>query len=440
MKKYVETIGKIIGKQVPESPDTARKLLNAAYTWVCFSGKHTRKTGVQKAYKRLTGIVAGTIVDSFRRPQQSVMVNIFMPCELLHALDIQPMFPEGISTYVASTACQRVFGEQAEAGDVPESFCSYHKTMIGMAESGVMPAPLMIANTTLACDANQLSFRRLSDFYQVPHCVIDVPNQNDEDAVHYVADQLREFASMLEDLTHTKLDGQKLRESMARSQRTLEDYRSFLEIRGKVSLPVTMTGELCSLIATHVMLGHPESERYMQGLLKGARSAPEKEIHQTRRVFWMHVLPNWQDSMKEIFDGAAQCELVGSDLSVDYLGPMDPDHPYESMARRVVGSMCNGAGTRRIETVVRNARLAGADGVIVFCHWGCKQTMGLAQLAKETLEAEGFPTLVLDGDGCDSRNVADGQMVTRVNAFLEQLDQKHGKHGNPSCLGEEMVI
>ena len=38
------------------------------------------------------------------------------------------------------------------------------------------------------------------------------------------------------------------------------------------------------------------------------------------------------------------------------------------------------------------------------------------------LSEAGLPTLVLDGDGCDSRNVADGQMVTRVGAFLEQLE------------------
>ena len=63
-----------------------------------------------------------------------------------------------------------------------------------------------------------------------------------------------------------------------------------------------------------------------------------------------------------------------------------------------------------------------ADGVILFCHWGCKQTMGLSTLAKRRLEEAGLPTLVLDGDGCDSRNVADGQMVTRVGAFLEQLE------------------
>ena len=38
------------------------------------------------------------------------------------------------------------------------------------------------------------------------------------------------------------------------------------------------------------------------------------------------------------------------------------------------------------------------------------------------LEAAGFPTLVLDGDGCDSGNVNDGQMVTRLQAFLELLE------------------
>jgi benzoyl-CoA reductase/2-hydroxyglutaryl-CoA dehydratase subunit BcrC/BadD/HgdB len=67
------------------------------------------------------------------------------------------------------------------------------------------------------------------------------------------------------------------------------------------------------------------------------------------------------------------------------------------------------------------AKRAHAEGVVVFCHWGCKQTLGISQLAKQYFEEAGFPTLVLDGDGCDSRNVADGQMVTRLNAFIEQL-------------------
>ena len=62
-----------------------------------------------------------------------------------------------------------------------------------------------------------------------------------------------------------------------------------------------------------------------------------------------------------------------------------------------------------------------ADGVVYFCHWGCKQTSGGAGYAKSALERAGYPTLILDGDGCDTGNVNDGQMVTRMQAFLEQL-------------------
>ena len=420
MKPYIQTLGGIIEKQTLRSPQSARRLLNAAYSWVRFSSGRSRKPGVRSAYDRMNAAVAGTLVDSFRRPKQAVMVNIFFPCEMIHALGLQPMFPEGLSAYLACTACQHVFAQKAEEAGVPESFCSYHKTLLGAALTGVMPAPLLIANTTLACDANQLSFRQLAGQYQVPHVVIDVPDQINEGAVGYVADQLRAAAAQMEALSGRKLDPDALAAAVDRSRRTIQAQRAFLAARGQVSLNTTMTGELCSLIANHVMLGRPEAEDYLQSLLARAKQAPPPQ-RTRKRVFWMHTLPNWQDSMKELVEGD-RCELVGTDLAIDYLGEMDPERPYESMAHRVVYSINNGPAQRRIQASLETALQAGAEGVIVFCHWGCKQTMGLSQLAKETFEAHGLPTLVLDGDGCDSRNVADGQMSTRVSAFLEQLE------------------
>ena len=420
MKPYIQTLGGIIEKQTLRGPQSARRLLNAAYSWVRFSSGCSRKPGVRSAYDRMNAAVAGTLVDSFRRPKQAVMVNIFFPCEMIHALGLQPMFPEGLSAYLACTACQHVFSQAAEEAGVPESFCSYHKTLLGAALTGVMPAPLLIANTTLACDANQLSFRQLAGQYQVPHVVIDVPDQINEDAVGYVADQLRAAAAQMEALSGRKLDPDALAAAVDRSRRTIQAQRAFLAARGQVSLNTTMTGELCSLIANHVMLGRPEAEDYLQSLLARAKQAPPPQ-RTRKRVFWMHTLPNWQDSMKELVEGD-RCELVGTDLAIDYLGEMDPERPYESMAHRVVYSINNGPAQRRIQASLETALQAGAEGVIVFCHWGCKQTMGLSQLAKETFEAHGLPTLVLDGDGCDSRNVADGQMSTRVSAFLEQLE------------------
>lgn len=125
--------------------------------------------------------------------------------------------------------------------------------------------------------------------------------------------------------------------------------------------------------------------------------------------------------MRDIFDAGPECELVGTDIAAESIDLPDPDHPFESMARRLVYGAVNGRAKERLAFALEQAKNANADGVVVFCHWGCKQTLGISQLAKQYFEQNGLPTLVLDGDGCDSRNVADGQMVTRVNAFIEQL-------------------
>ena len=63
-----------------------------------------------------------------------------------------------------------------------------------------------------------------------------------------------------------------------------------------------------------------------------------------------------------------------------------------------------------------------ADGVILFCHWGCKHTLGGARLGKKALEEAGLPTLLLDGDSCDRGFGGEGQAATRMEAFLEVLE------------------
>ncbi|WP_251197210.1 2-hydroxyacyl-CoA dehydratase subunit D [Anaerotardibacter muris] len=418
---FIKRLGQVIQRQTVTSPDRARALLMAAYSWVNLAGKFQMRGDVRAATERVNGGIAGTIVDSFRRPQNAVMVNIFMPCELIHAMGLVPMFPEGLSAYIANTACEEVFVEASEANDIAETFCSYHKLMMGVAETGVMPRPLMIANTTLICDANQLSFPRLANYYDVPHYVIDVPSEQSEDSVRYVADQFYELAAMLEDLSGRRLDPESLREVMVRSRKTIETYQRALALRGKVSLDTTMTSELCAMISTHIMLGRPEALRFMEDLLKASEAALPRGKEDKVRLFWIHTLPNWQDSMRAILDAAPQCELVGTDIASESIALPDPDHPFETMARRLVYGSMNGPAKHRLELALEQAKDANADGVVVFCHWGCKQTLGISQMAKHFFEQAGLPTLVLDGDGCDSRNVADGQMVTRMNAFIEQL-------------------
>lgn len=444
----VATVGQWVERLTAENPTAARHVLEAAYGWVALSGSLKGARTYAQAVDHFNGAIASTIIDTLRHPQDSVLVNIFMPPELLAALHVRPMFPEVLSIYVGNTACSGCFAEIAEGNNVPESFCSYHKVMVGMAESGVLPAPALIANTTLACDANQVSFRRLAERYGVPHFVVDVPRAQTEASVDFVEARLYELIAVMEDALGRRFDEDAFREACARSNRTLRTMAEYRRLRGSASLPTSMTGELMELIATHLMLGTKAADDYANALLKVAKAAERRGVEesdsertgcgriggkgrastsagQRPRIFWMHTLPNWQYALRDILDGpAARCELVGNDMTFDSPMSIDLNDPVRSLARRIVENHFNGAGRRRVDATLRMAKEAAADGVVVFCHWGCKQTLGLSQLAKRTFEEAGLPTLVLDGDGCDGRNVADGQMVTRLNAFLEQLEAR----------------
>lgn len=422
----VAAVGQAVENQIPHKPQTARNILTAAYGWVLLSGKLQPSHTYAGAVERFNGAIAKTIISAFTKPENAVLINIFLPAEILAGMHVTPMFPEVISAYVANTRCCGVFADYAEGNNVPESFCSYHKTMIGMAEADVLPAPRLIANTTLACDANQVSFRRLAHRFQVPHYVVDVPHTPSERAVDQVELQLYELIATMEEVFERPFDTDAFMQAVATANETIEIMKEYRAHRSEIILPTTTTGELMEMLAVHLMLGQPSAKRYAMDLLDAAKRAPRRSsltpAARKPRIFWMHTLPNWQFTMRDLFDGpTAHAELVGNDMTYDAFEKLDPSNPVRSLARRIVYNHFNGSGKRRIETTLEQAKAADADGVIVFCHWGCKQTLGISQLAKATFEAHGLPTLVLDGDGCDPRNVADGQMVTRVNAFIEQL-------------------
>ena len=358
-------------------------------------------------------------------PSGSAVVNIFMPSEIFCALGMPIMAPEALAAYVVNTACERIFIDKAEENGTSDTCCSYHKVLTGMAETGVMKKPALVANTSLACDANQLTFRHLASMWKVPHCMIDVPYHISEDAVHYVAEQLMEMAETAMESVHRKLDPDILRVCIARGNEQIRNYRKYLSFRPQVHLSEALTPEMLNIAANHLYLGSEEGLAYSRLLLKDLKKAPPSGPE--KKIIWMHVLPNWQESVKEIFQGAdnRRAEIIANDLAMSSLGEMDPDRPYESMARRLVFDSFNGPGERRIQSVLSAARIMKADGILIFCQWGCKQTQGLALTAKRIFEENGFPALVLDGDGCDRANGGGEQIITRARAFTELLAEEH---------------
>lgn len=423
MNKAIEIFGNHIYKLTQSNPKKALKQLSFVYTAAGLQCKYFPTKLLLPARQYMQWAAADAAIKPLKKADNSAIVSLYLPCEILHAMGIYQMFPEAISCYLAAAGSEKIFIETAENNGVPKTLCSYHKAFIGMVESGVLPKPKFIINTSLACDVNHLSFRRAADFYNIPHFMIDVPNDYNERNLKYVENQLYEMTAFIEKNSGVQLEENKLNAVIGRSKNTIRNYKKMLECRKDIFLSDEMTSQMLSVFATHVMLGTKEAEKYTADMIRQMSDCPKKR--KGVRLLWVHTLPYWQDALRDLINFTERCEIVACDMALDAIDvDTDEKNPYRYMADRLLRNTVNGSRENRINAVLKYAEELDADGVVWYCHWGCKQTAGSSSAAKEILEKNGIPTLILDGDGCNSQNVNDGQTVTRMEAFLELLENR----------------
>jgi len=421
MHKYIKKFGIIVGHYVETAPHRARSLLKAAYQVSGWQMRHLPKRDLLPSQQYLAVLCNKAIVNPLGNPERSAVVNLFLPCEVLHAMDITPQFTEGLSCYLNGAGSEYAFIEYAEKSGVPKSFCSYHKALLGAVLSGVLPKPRFVLNTTMACDANTDTFRKIAEHYNVPHFTVDVPNSYGPEEVEYVVKQLKEMTSFIEDIMQEHLNIKKLQHVMQCEDKSLRLYEAYLSKLGQKSMPNDPTSEMYKIFCTHILLGTKKAEKYFELLLKDVENAPlsKDEI----RLLWVHTIPFWQDSIRNVFNNSdGRYRLIGCDINFDTSPIIFSSDPYEQMAKRLLMNTFCGPINKRAENALELAKSLKADGVVYFCHWGCKNTLGGGPYIKSVLKEEGIPLLLLDGDGCDRNNTNEGQINTRMQAFLEMLE------------------
>ena len=419
MRDIVASFGAWVQSTCEKDPVKARRWLARGYQAKELQIRHDPRLKDSPAARMVAAQTMRAMTLPLVHPERSAMASLFLPCEPLQVMGLYPYSCEGLGCFLSGTQAEQSFLQYAESQGLPDTFCSYHRVFIGAAEKGLMPKPQFILNTTLACDANLLTFRRLAEYFQVPQFVVDVPYETDDQAINYVADLLREMVRFMEKKTGHTLDEDALRAAVARSQRSMEQFDRYMTLRAGKLLVGELTGEMFSAFALHALLGTPETEAYTRLCIQEAEKAPPAT---GVRLVWMHTTPFWVQPLRQVTDCNRQVQVVACDMCFEGLlkGPMDPD-PYRAMAQRVVCSAFNGPVERRIQRGIDAAFQVQAEGAVWFCHWGCKHTLGGAQLAKQRFESAGIPCLVLDGDGCDRSHGGEGQLATRMEAFVEML-------------------
>ncbi len=422
MSYVVKKFGQIVGSNIETHPKTSQRLLKLGYALSGLQMKYFPERYLLP-HQIYASVVCNRLIRySLGKPENSAVVNLFFPCELLHAVGIKPESVEGFSGYLNGACCERFFIDYIENVGIPKTLCSYHKTMLGAALAKVLPKPKFIMATTMICDANIITFRELADFWGIPLFTVDIPSNNDEDSIGYVENQLKQAVSFIEENTDKKFDYEKLKEVIKRENRSMRLYKEYFKELSVKYIPNDITSEMYKLLLTHILNGTEEAEKYFEMILDDAQG--QEDRNDKIRILWCHPLPNWQKSIKEIINNSPKYQLLCSDLNFDAVFELDENNPLRSLAIKLLNNHLRGSADHRAGKILDMAQYLNADGVVYFNNLGCKKSLGGAGITKRILEEKGIPVLLLDGDGCDRENINDGQMKTRLQAFLEILEVK----------------
>lgn len=415
--------GDVAGSRLAASPRFVHDWLSLGFGWTRWRTAHLPDKDLLPSGNTIARTTFEMVGRSFSDPRNMALVSIFLPTEIFAALGMRAITAEAISGTTGGAHAEAAFVADAESRGIPETYCSYHKVLMSMAETEVVQAPAVLAACSVACDANNLTFKTLARTWGSPFVYVDVPYGQDRDACRYVADQLRELARVSEAAAGRALDEARLGQLVARSQRTLDILDRTLPLRAGKYLQTDMMLQVEELLCSHVALGSADMELAARQMLTDYAAA---RPYEGLNLVWVHTTPFFLPAISRHLDRTPEAQIVATDMAYDQVCPDGywfdgMRQPYEAMAERLVRTSFNGPSQRRADRVRYLAEQTGADGVVVFCHWGCRQTAGAAQLIRRELEAAGYPTLVLDGDGCDRKNNMTGQLSTRFEAFLELL-------------------
>lgn len=417
----IKKFGEIVGDKALEDPEKARKLLLTGYRLQdkrlgFFPDKRLPASG-----RYVARVVMENIIQALAKPEEAALVSIFVPGELLMAAGMTPYSVETMSCFLAGTKCQQVFLDQMEEAGFPETMCSYHRVFLGAALAGLVPKPKCTIYTNLACDGNMMTFPYLKEKYGVPGFYIDVPYEKNQESIQYVAHQLRDLKKFLEDVNKKKISEEDLKEVVAKSNQGAAYYQRQLSLRKDHDPVSSLTNDLYGMFMCHLLAGSEESLEYTRLLYEDVKKAPRGE---GPRILWMHMMPLFQEAVIDIFNYSSYTHIGACDFVADGFRLMKEADPYEALAGKMVHSIYNGSIKERIQYNWDLAKEIDADGGILFAHWGCKNIIGASSLVKNALEERGLATMVLDGDGCNPANTSDGQVSTRIQAYLEMLEEK----------------
>jgi len=363
----------------------------------------------------------------YTQDEKIAWCGVMAPFDLLGAMGVTSCFVEFVGAMLASNETAPLFIKEAEdSGYAPDS-CAYHRAVTGAMLKDVMPEPDFIIGTSSPCTAGLAVMENMAKQFKKDFFILNVPQNSSKASVKFLTKQIEDMVRFVSMHTKKPLSMEKLGTAMEffnESSTILKDIYNLAKLRPS---PVDNKFLKDFAIVVALIMGTKEGVEVCKAFKDELTDRIEsKRIDASKekiRLMWI------QNRIQYRFPIEKMLEDLGAKIVVDELNdvtwePMDPDNPFESIAKRIISFSFSGDSNGRIAHMQSLAREYKLDGAINPCHWGCRQGTGIRGLMARGLKDVNVPVLNLEIDCVDSRNLAQGQIETRLEAFAEMLSQQ----------------
>jgi len=350
--------------------------------------------------------------------------TVFVPYEILTSMGVSGMFIEFFGAMLAGTGMSSKYLELSESKGFSTDSCSYHRTIIGAAMDGLLPKPDVLIGASIPCNGGVKALKRMGEIFNKEVFILNIPIEVTPKSIDYLTEQFEQMIEYVENQTGRKLDYDKLKKSIKYNNQAREYLIEINDLCKNIPSPAN-SNDLKNFIIIVLLQGTKESVEVAKLYRDEFKFRVDNNIsgnsEEKYRLMWIQNRIQFKTDLLRILEENYGAKIVIDELNHIWWEPMDENVPLRSLAKRIITHPIVGPAERRLEVITQLAQEYKIDGAVNPAHLGCRQSAGARVLFKDALQKIGIPLIHLDVDCVDERNYTPGQIMTRMEAFLEML-------------------
>ena len=364
------------------------------------------------------------------------------PAELLRSFGFEVHFPENHGALLGATRSSGDLIPESASLGYNNDICSYLTSDIGsylkkqtplQEHYGLEgpPKPDIIVYNTNQCREVQDWFTYFAREFNCPIVGITPPRHVDEVTDVHINDVSNQFKAMIpacEAASGQKFDIDRFRETLQLSKEATDLWKKVLWTATASPSPISFFDATIHMGPIVVLRGTQVAKDYYTTLLKELESNVRNKVgfleKERCRIYW-DGMPIWGKlrPMSELFLQNHAAVVASTYCNSWVFDAFDVEHPFESSAKAYTEIFINRSEEAKEKILARLVEDFRIDGMIFHdaktCANNSNSRFGMPQRITEKL---GIPTLVVEGDLCDLRFYSEGQTTTKIESFIEQIE------------------